>query len=286
MKKFISFVLSIVMVVGMTTPVFASDETIYMNVENCYQSEKQREYVSERVTEIIKELRLDERNTFSAIWLINNQMKENIEYDHEHLRDFNGSRRTAYCALKNGYTVCVGYSQLTMEFCKQLDIPCEYVHLWFKNTYDIYHIINMVYMEDTGKWYYWDPTYGIVLIGSEYAEVIYRGIKTKTSYYDNTEKEVAEDDYSYEVVPVRTVTEEEYMTGKAIIDKYENYSETIDFLGMKFRVTTKGTCTESTDFYTYRIDFYVNGVHMSDKTLHCFMPEKCAWKQYEKIEVI
>lgn len=189
-KKIACFILMLILITSTLASTFASNESIYAKVNNCFQTKNQREYVTKKVAEIIEEFNLKSDDAPLAIFFFDGWIGENIKYDDEHFMDFVGSRRTAYSALTEGYTVCVGFAQLVMEFCRQLDIPCEYVHLWDKSETEFSHIINMVYIEETESWYYWDATSGTVLIGSQYAENIYRDIEKQTCYYNNSDKKV------------------------------------------------------------------------------------------------
>lgn len=217
-------------------PTFASNENVYMNTEKCYQNAAQQEYVSERVTEIIEELRLKDRNTYTQINMIDKWIHENIEYDHEKADQFVNFRRTAYSGLKNGYTVCVGFSQLGMEFCRQLGIPCEYVYCKYDNNERTTHVMLIVEIETPdgkNQWYYWDITSkGKTLFGEEYANVFFDMIAKTTSYYNNTKNKVAKNSYEEDYDVVYSLTGVE-MTKNSILEYIlKQYCKGCYFSGM------------------------------------------------------
>lgn len=177
------------MITGLMPVYTSSNEYIYMTTGKCYQTKEEQEYVTKRVSEIIDELNINGKNRVNQLYKINEWMKNNIEYDHEKVDLDINDRRTAYSALINGFTVCTGYSQLAKEFCRQLDIPCDYVEgsipLGGK------HETVIVQMEND-LWYYWDPTDDIFLVGEDNK---FMNTVNVTNHYDISKNEISKDDY-------------------------------------------------------------------------------------------
>lgn len=224
MKKFLGIILSMVIMFG-NVPVFAGDENIHMKQENCYQTKEQQFYVTTRVSEIIRELKLKERNTYTQVVMVDDWIHDNIKYDTEKVKEHIGSRRTAYSALANGYTVCVGFSQLGMEFCKQLGIPCEYVGCVTRDT-NIGH--EMLIVEINSLWYYWDITArDKYLLGGEKINKEYK-IDVIKSYYDNSEKTVAQKDFVESYTPVYCLTKKDLAESLAFQHMLEDGKKLVD----------------------------------------------------------
>lgn len=226
MKKILSFMMALMIVSSVFNVYAQTDETAYMRAENCYQSEEQRAFVSDKVSEIIDELGIETKDRYNQITAINEWLKKNVTYDHQEWKKNITSRRTAYSALTDGVTVCSGYIQLGREFCQQLDIPSDYVRVMDGNDA---HGVLMVQMED-GKYYYWDPTNDRCLIG---AETLGMKALTSTSYYNNGKNKVSDKSYVDQYNPKLQLTQKECEENEAIknlcllLDKW--YEEDLNF---------------------------------------------------------
>lgn len=281
MKKFISLVLSVLIIFGLI-PVYAVNEEAYMRTELCYQTKEEQAYVSGTVSAIINELNLKNKNTYTRITLVNEWISKNLQYDFAGYLSGVNENRTAYKGLFYGRTVCSGYSQLAMEFCRQLGINAEYVKcLYYGDDNKEAHGLLLVEVEvDNGetKWYYWDPTSGHELCGSEYLKLKRYEPLYKTEYYDISNLNISEKDYKDENEIVFDMTYKEAMLGKAFKDFVYKYGTDVniggmfylDFFGHRFYIYEKldGNC------YTYSV---YTSKFLNDFFFSIRCPAKVVW---------
>lgn len=165
----------------------------------CEMTREERKAVEEKVSEIITELDLrDMKYRIQQIAYIQDWLNGNVSYD----TGYQYSNRTAYSGLIDGSTVCTGYCEIGLEFCKQLNIPCEVFYCEYKDE-DIglvTHVALVVQMENE-LWYYWDitsinPLDEALLIGTTDSKRHFGNIvKDSPGYTDISKYQIDEQNY-------------------------------------------------------------------------------------------
>lgn len=123
----------------------------FMIYQSAEETEKETEFVKERVKEIVDELGIREVEEHRQILRVVDWIHSNVKYD----KTKNEELRSSYDALYYGETVCTGYSMLFYRFMEELNIPCEIISCVIREG-KVPHAINLVQIEE--KWYFIDTT--------------------------------------------------------------------------------------------------------------------------------
>lgn len=197
MKKFLSLVLAMLIVVGATPAYATTNFKSYGQIEQCNMTAAQTQTVKDFIDSFIEEHNVKNMTRSEQLAELAVYLCGNVEYDYDYIRE----NRTAYALVTKGLTVCVGYTQLAYMYCEALEIPCDIVFNSMKTApASETHVMNMVQMED-GLWYYLDYTESVpensngFLFGEDTANAYYRWIVKKTSYSDISGNEVSKEDY-------------------------------------------------------------------------------------------
>ncbi len=144
---------------------------------------EQEKYVTEKCTEILRSLNISELDDYGRISAIYKYIINNVDYKYT---EGDNSCYTAYGALKNGYAVCQGYSQLFYRLIKDAGIPCRVIlgsttenHTW-----------NIVKLE--GLYYLCDTTYDIYCSDIKDCHYFLKGINDFDDYDRNLTHYTAE----------------------------------------------------------------------------------------------
>jgi transglutaminase/protease-like cytokinesis protein 3 len=114
------------------------------------ETKEQTQFVHSKVAEIIaadnQVQSLSDEDKYEWIY---DYIISHVDYD------FSYTNLTAYSALKDGTTICGGYSSLYYAFAKELGLSCR---IAYGETTGGYHAWNLTYLN--GEWYYTDSTMG------------------------------------------------------------------------------------------------------------------------------
>jgi transglutaminase/protease-like cytokinesis protein 3 len=114
------------------------------------ETKEETEYVYETVAGIITaNIQVKSYSDEDKYQWIYDYIIDHVNYDYSYIN------KTAYTALKNGSTICGGYSSLYYVFAKELGLNSR---IAYGNTSAGYHAWNLVPLN--GVWYYMDSTMG------------------------------------------------------------------------------------------------------------------------------
>ncbi|MFC5559767.1 transglutaminase domain-containing protein [Ureibacillus thermophilus] len=115
-----------------------------------FQTKEQLEYVNKRIQEILDDIIDPSMNDHEKVKAVHDYIVLNVKYD----TTYNQSHNAAYFALKNGVTMCNGYSMLAYQMLEELGIPVRFIsgRAGKEN-----HVWNLVQLD--GKWYHLDVTW-------------------------------------------------------------------------------------------------------------------------------
>lgn len=100
----------------------------YMTVTPIYfMTKEQEEKVTEKVSKLLKSLKLDGKTNYEKVKLIYDYIVENVSYDRESDKRDGYIAYSAYAALIEGKAVCQGYANLLYRLCLESGIDCRIV---------------------------------------------------------------------------------------------------------------------------------------------------------------
>lgn len=98
-----------------------------------HTSRKQEEEITQRLSEIYSDLKLDGKTDYEKTCLIYDYFTNHVQYDFEHGSDYD-LKYTAYAALMNGKAVCEGYALLLYRMLNDQGIDSRMIiggnHAW------------------------------------------------------------------------------------------------------------------------------------------------------------
>lgn len=223
------------MVASMSVSVFAQTSFDDFEYYQLYEiSDTEEAMVDTEIDRLIDELKIRNSDRYTQVKTVNDWLYNNIEYDKEIL----DSNRSAYAALFNKKTVCVGFTSTFYKFMEKLNIPCDLVKCQVVPSAE-WHSIAMVEMDD-GYWYYVDPTFGtskssVFLCGTKTANTYYK-IYESSLYSDITNNKTHDNNYG--------VKDDNIVQGESSSSKNDNIvSDTTN------KRSSYSYCTYSTDDY-------------------------------------
>lgn len=153
-KKMISVVILLLISLFFSTlsNVFAfTDMEKFMTYQLCQETEEETKYVKDKVKKVIDELEIRDLEKHKQIKIVNDWIRENVEYDFTK----DDTMRSSYDGLYYGKTVCTGYSMIFYRFMEELEIPCDILPVRILETKGG-HALNIVKLDN--KWYFVDTT--------------------------------------------------------------------------------------------------------------------------------
>lgn len=154
---------------------FKSYNVSGFSTSSCYElsytpryriSIEQEEYMTQKVSEVLDELDMDDMDDYNKLKTIYEYVINNVSYAYGSSDDL---RYTAYGALVNGKAVCQGYSVLLYRLAKEAGVSCRFV----SGTAGGAHAWNIA--EINGIYYYLDSTWDDTSVSVEYCDYFLKG---------------------------------------------------------------------------------------------------------------
>lgn len=136
--------------------------TLYANIQDEYYAERyllegeeipedmeEAQAISDKATEILDALSLDEDTAYQKEKKIHDYLVDNVTYT----KKDSSNEHAAYKALIEGECVCDGYSRAMKLLCDLSDVECKLIRGTSKGN----HMWNMVKLD--GNWYHLDVTF-------------------------------------------------------------------------------------------------------------------------------